>query len=308
MEYRILDRSQLDIERWNNTILKTPYAPPYALSWYLDASSGEQWKALIRGDYKQVMPLPYKQLLGLKQIYQPPLSQQLGIYGTNLQKEDIAAFLNRIPTYFQPASISMNATLNSHEIEGWKCTQRDNYILDLNQPYDRLRSGYSQGFRSHINKNKPKLKVESFHDVDELNTHFIKIIGHRIGLKKKQLQIAINILKAAYRRDQAFMIQVLNSDNEWVAQLYFLKMKNRIIKLRAIANSQGRKYCANHVAIDHIINTYANQDIILDFEGSSIPGVATFFKGFGSTLSPFYFYEKEGFIPRVYDLWRSFRN
>ncbi len=308
MEYRILDRSQLDVERWNITISETPYAPPYALSWYLDASSGKQWKAIIRDDYKQVMPLPYKQLLGLKQIYQPPLSQQLGIYGAYLQKEDITAFLNQIPPYFQPAFISMNANLKSHEIEGWKCTQRDNYILDLNQPYSHLRSGYSQGFRSHINKNQPKLRVESFHNLDEFNSHFKEIIGQRIGLKEKQLQLAANILKTAYQRDQAFMIQVLNSDNEWVAQLYFLKTKNRIIKLRAIANTQGRKYCANHIAIDHIIKTYANQDIILDFEGSSIPGVATFFKGFGSNLSPYYLYEKKGLIPRLYDLWRSFKN
>lgn len=308
MEYRILDRSQLDLERWNNTIMETPYAPPYALSWYLDAASGHQWKALVRENYQQVMPLPYKQRLGLKQIYQPPLSQQLGIYGTDLKNEDVSAFLHRIPKHFQPIAIPMNARFEPIEIEGWQCTQRDNFILNLNQPYANLRTQYSQGFRSHINKNEPKLKVEAFDNVEELDTHFAELVGRRVGIKEKQLQISKNILQTAFQRNHAFMIQVLSPENEWAAQLYFLRTKNRIIKLRAVANKKGRKYCANHVGIDHVIKTYANQDIVFDFEGSSIPGVAAFFKGFGSVSEPFYLYEKEGFANRFYKLWRSFKN
>jgi hypothetical protein len=77
-------------------------------------------------------------------------------------------------------------------------------------------------------------------------------------------------------------------------------MPNRIIKLRAIAKKNGRKYCANHVAIDHVIKTYAGQDILFDFEGSEIPGVASFFKSFGSNLQPYQVYERKGWIQTAY--------
>ena len=305
MQYTILDRNEVDEKRWDETVKQTPYAPPYALHWYLDAATNTSWKGIIAGDYELVMPLPFKQRPGLKQVYQPPLCQQLGIYGKHTHRADIEGFLNTIPKKYQPATIPVNAKIEPRDTKGWTKSSKDNYVLHLGQPYSKLRSQYSQGMRSHINKNKEKLEVHPLDDFNELQTHFTHLVGHRIGLPKKQLQTSQRILKEALERQHGFMISVHGPDGEWAAQLYFLRMRQRIIKIRAIANKIGRKYCANHVGIDHIIQKYSNQDMILDFEGSSIPGVAAFFKGFGPTLEPFYLYEREGLIQKIYNKWKS---
>jgi len=41
---------------------------------------------------------------------------------------------------------------------------------------------------------------------------------------------------------------------------------------------------------DSIIEEYAGQKKILDFEGSGIPGVARFFQSFGAVNEPYYVY------------------
>ncbi|NBC24285.1 MAG: hypothetical protein GVX78_01555 [Bacteroidetes bacterium] len=308
MKYHFLERNSIHKEKWDDAIKKTAHPVPYALSWYLDVSTKRKWDGIIKGDYESVMPLPYKKRAGFKQVYQPPLSQQLGVFGQSVSEEDITHFFRAIPNSIAPISIPMNAQLKRTSVSGWLSQKKNNYVLPLNKPYKKLREGYSHGLKSNINKNKSKVSIQSFHNVEELDQHFNKLIGSRIGISKNHREIAAAVLKKAYEKNYAFMIQVLAPDNEWASQLYFLKTKTRIVKIRAVANDKGRKYCANHLGIDHVIQTYANQNTILDFEGSSIPGVANFFKSFGADLEPYYLYEKKGLSRNFYGMWKKLQS
>ena len=42
---------------------------------------------------------------------------------------------------------------------------------------------------------------------------------------------------------------------------------------------------ANHFLLDAIIKEFAGKNIVLDFVGSDIPGIAHFYKNFGPTIS-----------------------
>ncbi|MFN2457689.1 MAG: GNAT family N-acetyltransferase [Chitinophagaceae bacterium] len=46
---------------------------------------------------------------------------------------------------------------------------------------------------------------------------------------------------------------------------------------------EGRKISASTLLIDAFIKDYAGQNLLLDFEGSDVPGIAFFFRNFGST-------------------------
>jgi hypothetical protein len=303
MDYHLLDRSEIDLEKWNAVVSKTPYHSPYALSWYLDAATDKKWKALIRNDYELIMPLPYKSRFGLKQIYQPPLSQQLGVFGQSLNERDIKACLKSIPCYFQPIVIPMNAIIPPLRLADWNISPKTNYTLHLNKSYKKIRAGYTKGFKSHINKNKPELIVEKFDDLENMQNNFENGIGKRIGLSKREMAIGYKILKTALDHRKAFMLQVSSSNGQWLAQIYCLQTPNRIVKVRAISNDEGKKTCAMHVGIDHIIEKHSGRDIIFDFEGSSIPGVASFFRGFGPDLKPYHLYEKKSPIQNAYNFW-----
>ena len=50
---------------------------------------------------------------------------------------------------------------------------------------------------------------------------------------------------------------------------------------------EGKSMNAMHYLLDHLIEKHAGQQIVLDFEGSSIPGLAHFFKSFGAEKKEF---------------------
>ena len=46
--------------------------------------------------------------------------------------------------------------------------------------------------------------------------------------------------------------------------------------------TKGRSFGASHLVINTFIQQHAGKNMILDFEGSNIPEIAFFFKGFGA--------------------------
>ena len=47
--------------------------------------------------------------------------------------------------------------------------------------------------------------------------------------------------------------------------------------------------------LDSVIKQYANTNMVLDFEGSSIPSIESFYKSFGSDLEYYYNYKSNVF-------------
>src|SRR3712207_2118223 len=75
---------QVDIPQWEACLARSPEALLYAQAWYLDAVC-ERWSAVVErkdGQYVSLLPLPEKRLAGLRQIYQPFFTQQLGLFTT----------------------------------------------------------------------------------------------------------------------------------------------------------------------------------------------------------------------------------
>jgi hypothetical protein len=46
---------------------------------------------------------------------------------------------------------------------------------------------------------------------------------------------------------------------------------------------------ANHFLLDRMIKEFSGQQLVLDFEGSQIAGIAEFYRQFGSTPEPYPF-------------------
>jgi len=48
-------------------------------------------------------------------------------------------------------------------------------------------------------------------------------------------------------------------------------------------NPKGRNSGASHLMIDLFIQEHSERKLLLDFEGSDLEGIATFYRGFGAT-------------------------
>ena len=79
MKIKFIPRKDIDEESWDQLIAESPAETIYPYAWYLDAVS-EKWSALVVEDYRFVMPVVWKKKAGMKYIYQPFYTQQLGVH------------------------------------------------------------------------------------------------------------------------------------------------------------------------------------------------------------------------------------
>src|ERR1700749_313156 len=127
-------RQDIDNTRWDACIEKAANTIIYGYHFYLDHLAAGQWDALILGDYEAVMPLPWRRKYGIRYLYQPPFTQQTGIFTTGpLNSHTIEAFLHSARQHFRFAEIFLNygyalPALPSHA----------NFILPLDAPYPQL--------------------------------------------------------------------------------------------------------------------------------------------------------------------------
>lgn len=67
-----------------------------------------------------------------------------------------------------------------------------------------------------------------------------------------------------------------------MASCVIVHSHNRIYYVLVGNHPDGKTIGASHALINAIIKDHAGKNLVLDFEGSDIPGLAFFYKSFGS--------------------------
>jgi hypothetical protein len=83
----------------------------------------------------------------------------------------------------------------------------------------------------------------------------------------------------------------------------FLKDDKRIYLIANAVSAEGRKNKANHVLLDAVIRENAESGLLLDFEGSDIPGVKEFYYAFAAIPQPYYYWHFNR-LPWPLRLWK----
>ncbi|MFC2114343.1 hypothetical protein ACFLRI_03245 [Bacteroidota bacterium] len=76
---QLLTNLDINRQKWDYCVDNALRPAIYALSWYLDAVCPE-WKGLVIGDYKAVMPVCWRKKAGQTYLFQPPYCQFGGIF------------------------------------------------------------------------------------------------------------------------------------------------------------------------------------------------------------------------------------
>jgi hypothetical protein len=283
---KYVDHSEIDYTRWDRCIHKASNSRVYATSWYLDRTA-EVWDALIWNDYEFVMPLAVGKKYGIRYLYQPVFSQQMGIFPQPPEKIAVR-FFTEIINKFKYADIQLNSFNPPPEIPVvGDLLPRRNFLLSLNEDYKLIREKYSKNTKRNLVKAEnshlnfvPDLPLEEYIDFTRENMQHI--------FSKKDLTKLKSII--SYSRYEGFgeIAGVYSEENLLCATVYFCHWKGRVIYLNAASDNDGKYLRGMFFLLDRFIRKNAGKDIILDFEGSMIPGVARFFRGFGA--SPEYYY------------------
>ena len=283
---RYLKHNEIEIEKWDHCIENSANGLVYAYSFYLDAMA-KNWDALVVGDYEQIMPLTWNRKYGISYLYQPPFCAQLGVFGNNISQETVQTFLESVPKKFKYWDFYLNKT-NLFAIAEYPMYERSNFVLPLNSTYEELSKNYAQ---SHSRNIKRALKQENYVKKDIP-------LEDVITLAKAQSQKFSTLSDADYNnfskafaelksQKKACTYGVFSKRNQLMASCAFIFSHGRAYYIMVGNHPDGRTSGASHLMIDHFIKEYADQDLLLDFEGSSINSLAFFYKSFGAMLENF---------------------
>lgn len=274
--------NEIDKAKWDQCISQASNGLIYGYSTYLDCMSAD-WDGLVSGDYEQVMPLTWKKKYGIKYLFQPFLAAQLGVFGKEITWELVSSFIQAIPSSFYFAEISLNSQ-NSPVYPAALSTDRVNFLLDLNKPYEVIRKKYRDNVQRNIKKSMQSGcfadKGFAVEKVIELAEQQMKNQG---GAEKENINRFRKLFQYLHPREMAMTYGIFSAENKLLASAVFFFSHNRAYYILVGNHPDGKSTGASHALIDAFIKDHAGKSMILDFEGSDIPNLALFYRSFGAT-------------------------
>jgi hypothetical protein len=290
---RYLKHTEIDKQKWDEALSNSYNKTPFAQSWYLDSNS-PNWDALVNDDYLEMMPLTKRKKYGFWYLCQPILCPRLGVFST-ISKEpfSIDHYLAAIPSKFKIVDISLNPfNYISGDFNGVQIINKYNQTLALNEPYPDLKKNFTKShlkniprFEKHegytIHSNLPlqeffKLKMETFHDKE-------------VRLSKRDRDIYLQFLKTLNERNQLEIVTGIDEKKEIVGSVCFMQLGFNEVSIQSFNHDKGRKSGFLFHALDRFIQMNSPRETILDFMGSTLPGVREMNLGFGSTETEYCF-------------------
>ncbi len=284
---KLIEQKKIDRIKYRHCVEASNDGLFYALDWYLDVVAHD-WDCIVMGDYLAVMPIPYMRIrskLYTRKIIQPPFCQQLGVFSKADITLDVIEDFYKTLEKLRPVKYHFNSA-NAMRMDTLE--EKNNFELDMARPYEDIQKGYSKNLKRNLAKAKKSGLI-----IDEVALEdFVscKTAWAKHQMKKSQVDQMIMTLKAITVKDFGKILGV-KCDEQLVAIAFFVEYKGRIIHLVSATNEMGKTVGAMSYLMDALIQEKAEKVRILDFEGSMIPGVARFFKSFGSENKAYKVYQ-----------------
>ena len=281
---RYVKHSEIDFKRYDDCIAQSLNGILYANSWYLDMVA-PAWDVLVDGDYQAVMPLPVRSKFGIKYVCQPFFVQQLGVFSRKLlTKELVSRFIDAIPSRFGYVDTCLNTYNQLSPDSPIRTIKRPNFELDLSSDYDQLRDGFSDNTIRNIKKAQRQSVFVAPHGRPEtiIQTFREHRGKHVRAYSDNDYLMLKHLIYSGIHRGMVKIYTAYSGENNFCAGVIFFRSHNKVVFLFSGSNNVSRENGAMFMLVDAFIRDHAGQQLILDFEGSSNPDLARFYRGFGS--------------------------
>jgi hypothetical protein len=293
--FKLFTRDKIDIEKWDDCINRSAQSIIYGLSWYLDIVSPD-WIAYIKeedGKYVSIFPLASNRKFTIHYIYQPPFTQQLGLFSVDYGKEseDFREVLTLLCKRYNYIDYHLNTKNNGLiEFEKISFQKKLTHHLHLTNEHETIFKAYSENHKRNIRKSlSQNFKIQHSNDILFLISLFKKEVGNDLhNIKEADYKILSSLYKEASQRKMCQLIFSEDVNGEINAGALFLYYNNTIIYLFGASTKQGKENGAMSMIFNEVIKVNSGSpDKILDFEGSDIESIARFYKGFGAKAVPY---------------------
>jgi hypothetical protein len=284
----IIPAIEIDSIKWDEKIAIEKNGLIYSTTNYLNALTNN-WCGLVVNDYEAIAAIPFRKKGFIHYCYTPSFVQQLGLIGS--VNNDIAKeMIDLIKKKFSYGSLQFNFS-NNPTLFFEPYVSKTNFIVELNKPFEDI----SKGFRKDLKINLEKSKYHLFDYTKSIDCKTaIEMYKSQNGYKMKNMSnrdyqmliqyCNINIQK----KEECFTRAILNEDNEILAIALLFKDKKRLYNIANTVIPKGRVLFANHLLLSKIIEEFSEQELLFDFEGSTIPGIAAFYAAFGPSKETYF--------------------
>ncbi len=287
MVLRYLRNTEIDRAAWNRLMAESPNAVLYAQAWYLDAVA-DQWDALVQGNYEAVMPLVWNRKWGLKSIYPPLLSQQLGVFSRKtIDKAQFESFIGQIPWYYWKVRLRLNKA-NDFKPSGWNRSVWKNMVLDLDASYEDLLINYSSNCKRNLKKAKA-VQTQTIQQ-EECFEKALAVFKEGRGHKMEALFFSslLRVMKKSHMLGIGALWTVRDDTQDLLAAVFIVESNGRLYNLLQALTQKGKEARSSFLLTNAIIEAHAGQKKKFDFEGSMDAGVCRFYQGFGAVDEPYW--------------------
>lgn len=266
---------KIDRHRWDEAITASTNTMPYAFSWYLDAVC-PGWEALVADDYNYVMPLPVKCKWGVKYLITPRWTQQLGLF-SDREADDVVLrrFIRAIPYFFYDFNINY-ANVGEGRVAA---ADKTNYVISAEGGMQAVRRRYDENTRRSVER----ARGYNFEIDDELEVEdFVRLWQAVNEDKADELHKKLPQLAFAAEDNRCGIFVGIYSEDEPIAAAFAVRAKDRLVFLAPVSTRRGKEKCAMFLIVDYLIKEWCcRYGLLFDCEGSMLPGVARFYRGFG---------------------------
>lgn len=277
---RRLRYTEIDFEKYTQCLENSVQRKYSATKQFLDLTSDKKWEILVYNDYEAVMPVPYIYKSGVKIVHNPMLCQQLGVFSQEDQVEINEAFL----TFLKKNYIIRIYTFNDANQFNTSLKLKKNFLI-FPEKYETVYAKYSPKRKRKLRldedvqrnseiKNITFSEAENFIRENFLGARKEEDIQFFVLIFKKMYEAGCANFSAFYQNKRIINIIVTYFDDFTVALLGTFNDKDFV------------KISGASVLIDHCIKQNI-QTKIFDFEGSELPNVEEFFRGFRPELRPY---------------------
>jgi hypothetical protein len=289
--FHYIEPGDIDHDAWDEDLGKCVNENPFAYSSWLNTVC-RKWAAVRNKDGSVFMPVPLKKKFGITYVSQPVFTQQLGLFSSSrITAAQITQALEAIPKKFLKIHLQLNT---ANFFDDLHLHARPTYCLGLKQEHAALVNKYHLNLKRNIAKaKKSSLVVKEESSAKEFVKKFRQTTGKKDAhLKPADYELMAKLIKLMMEEGKGRMLNCYSEDGEIVAGLFYLQSKTRIVNLFNFSTTDGRTLNAMPLLIDHWIALHAGSRLTLDFEGSSIPSIATFYSRFGAEKKLYPVYSK----------------
>ncbi|SDM12193.1 Acetyltransferase (GNAT) domain-containing protein [Catalinimonas alkaloidigena] len=288
------DSHQIDKKRWDDCIEAACNSQVYGCSWYLDVVC-PQWRAWVweeDGEYQKVLPLTTGRKWGIPYLYQPYFTQQLGVFSRQpITATEVNSVLREATRPYWRVNYTVNTCNPPLDWPRAVWRTLPTYRLSLDQPYETLRAKYRKGHRSGVKQAaRAGLSIQARPDAWQ---HMLYWFQHE---KASVLQPRhYDTLRALYQQlcaqGCADLRAVYTPQGDFQAGALWVVYRHSVIYLFGVSSPAGRNNGSMTFLLDDCLRRYAGAGQpgrYFDFEGSQLPGIARFFRGFGAEEVPYF--------------------